>query len=250
MQVESKRFGMDAFWLKIIAMLLMVLDHVNTYIFIYMDFAVPAYLYYPGRIVSPIFFYFLVEGFFHTRSRMKYGLRLLGWAAIMAVGSWLLVWLLPTPMGLSNNILLSLSVGVVMMSGLHRIGIGNSKQIIMGVLMAIGAALIMILYTEASMYGVLCVLVFYYARSSKWILSISYIAGVFLLTMVSLGGENFTYEQLFLFDPQWMMVFALPFILLYNGKRGYHAAWSKYLFYVFYPVHLWIIYSISYMITQ
>ncbi|MDU6316439.1 MAG: TraX family protein, partial [Enterococcus faecalis] len=33
----------------------------------------------------------------------------------------------------------------------------------------------------------------------------------------------------------------LPFISLYNGERGSKAPFFKYLFYGFYPLHLWLI---------
>ncbi|PFW56203.1 hypothetical protein COL13_16590 [Bacillus cereus] len=42
-----------------------------------------------------------------------------------------------------------------------------------------------------------------------------------------------------------MMIFALPFLLLYNGERGYNKTWAKYMFYVFYPVHIWTLYIIG-----
>lgn len=43
-------------------------------------------------------------------------------------------------------------------------------------------------------------------------------------------------------DYQWMMIAALPFMLLYNGKKGIGL---KYLFYIFYPLHLAILYIIG-----
>ncbi len=39
------------------------------------------------------------------------------------------------------------------------------------------------------------------------------------------------------------MVFALPLLWTYNGKKGKHS-W-KYLFYFFYPLHIWILYAVS-----
>lgn len=43
-------------------------------------------------------------------------------------------------------------------------------------------------------------------------------------------------------DPQWMMIFSLPFIFMYNGKKG---RGLKYLFYIFYPLHIAILYICS-----
>ena len=42
---------------------------------------------------------------------------------------------------------------------------------------------------------------------------------------------------------QWFSLLAIPLLMLYNGQRG---KWKlKYLFYIFYPAHLGILYLIS-----
>lgn len=43
-------------------------------------------------------------------------------------------------------------------------------------------------------------------------------------------------------NAQWMMIFSIPFIFKYNGERGKSL---KYLFYIFYPVHIIILYLIG-----
>ena len=48
-----------------------------------------------------------------------------------------------------------------------------------------------------------------------------------------------------MWDYQWMMVFALPLILAYNGQRGSNSPLAKWFFYIFYPAHLWILYAIG-----
>ncbi|TQR42901.1 hypothetical protein C7Y44_22260 [Paenibacillus popilliae] len=37
-------------------------------------------------------------------------------------------------------------------------------------------------------------------------------------------------------------------LLLHCRRRGYYAKWSKYMFYVFYPAHIWILYTIGMLI--
>lgn len=43
-------------------------------------------------------------------------------------------------------------------------------------------------------------------------------------------------------DIQWMMIFAVPLLALYNGKQGRKDKW---FFYIFYPSHLAVLYIIS-----
>nr|WP_276309895.1 TraX family protein [Pueribacillus theae] len=43
-------------------------------------------------------------------------------------------------------------------------------------------------------------------------------------------------------DYQWMMIAALPFMLIYNRKKGIGL---KYFFYIFYPLHIAILYIIG-----
>ncbi|MEH6942521.1 TraX family protein [Bacillus sp. JJ722] len=47
-----------------------------------------------------------------------------------------------------------------------------------------------------------------------------------------------------------MKVFAILFILLYNGKCGMNSVFTKSMFYFFYPVHLWAIYMIGYFLCE
>ena len=44
--------------------------------------------------------------------------------------------------------------------------------------------------------------------------------------------------------PQYYMIFAVPFILLYNGEKG---RGNKYFFYAYYPLHRYVISIVSYI---
>ena len=41
----------------------------------------------------------------------------------------------------------------------------------------------------------------------------------------------------------WYAMLSLPFLALYNGERGKHKL--KYMFYIFYPAHLVLLYVIG-----
>ena len=232
--MKKQPYSLNSFQLKTIAAILMVLDHLKQFIP-----AMPLWFRYLGRIVAPVFFFLSVEGFFHTRSKPRYIARLLGAAIIMAIGSGILTYLFPTDIGLHNNIFLSLGLGVALMSCFEEMrSTGDYLLGIPGTLLLV----ITMLFTEANIYGVMMVLVFYLFRGRKGLLAVFYTVGALLPTLLG----PLTLEQVFLENFQWMMVFALPLFFLYNGELGRGGAWSKWFFYVFYPSHLWIIYLISY----
>ncbi|KNF08250.1 TraX protein [Gottschalkia purinilytica] len=230
----------DAFKLKIIGIIFMVMDHVLAYIP-----GTPIWFGYFGRIVAPIFFYFIVEGFFYTRSRVKYATRLFGWAALMQLVSFALMKLFPGERMISNNIFLSLAFGVVLMGAIEwtKNNKTDKLKIILGIIGSV-LATVGLLFTEASVYGIAMTLVFYFFRDKKNLMAFMYVV-VSLLITIGLGGFRISYNALFLDDYQWMMVFAIIPILMYNGERGINNKFTKYLFYVFYPVHIWILYLIN-----
>ncbi len=69
---------------------------------------------------------------------------------------------------------------------------------------------------------------------------------VFLsVTILNLMPRNLYHRSLLLNNYYWMMIFSLPLILLYNGKKG---KGPKFFFYLYYPLHLIILSIIAYYI--
>ncbi|KUP34388.1 conjugal transfer protein TraX [Bacillus halotolerans] len=215
---------MNSFVLKLLAIIFMVFDHVYTYIPKY-----PIWFGYVGKLAAPIFFFMIVEGFIYTRNRKKYIIRLFGFAIIMVA----LDYILKIP----NNIFLSLGCGIVLLTVLDygkrtkKYALSTIAAIVIGILM---------LFTEASLYGLGMVLIFYFLREKKGLKIITYILFSLFFLLTNLGALDL-FNQLFLYDYQWMMVFAFPFFLLYNGKKGYSSTFMKWAFYVFYSLHLTVI---------
>ncbi|WP_373898021.1 TraX family protein [Haloimpatiens sp. FM7315] len=241
---------LNSFQLKIFAMILMVLDHISTYIP-----NMPFWFNMVGRIVAPIFFFLIVEGFFHTRDRKKYAFRLFSWALVMFLGTNVVIRIFIREYQIHNNIFLSLGMSVLLMSviELSRKNKENKKLYILGIvgLIVIG---ILSIFTEAGIYGLVMTLIFYFLRDNKSKMTIIYVIVSLLLT-VGMGFTavieipDYSIRNLLLDDVQWMMVFAFPFFFMYNGKRGLNTKFTKYLFYIFYPLHIWIIYIVGFYIV-
>lgn len=221
---------MNSFQLKIIAIITMLMDHIYTSMVGIYD--VPIWFGYLGKLAAPIFFYLIVEGFFHTRSKIKYLGRLTAFGIFM-IG-------VDKVLGIHNNVFLSLALSIAILMAIdYARKTKNAKTYIMATILVIALSGAYI-FTEASIYGLGMTFIFYFFREKKVLLSISYIAfSLFpvISTIFSPGG----YEQLFLYDYQWMMIFALPLILIYNGKIGLKNTFTKWMFYIFYPLHLIVI---------
>ena len=76
----TKRLSFDGTQLKLLALLFMLIDHIH-YFFEFTG-KVPGVFFVIGRLSAYLFLFCMVEGFSHTRSRIKYFLRVY----IMAVG--------------------------------------------------------------------------------------------------------------------------------------------------------------------
>lgn len=231
----------SSFTLKIMAIIFMAMDHIYTY-FRPVGVDIPIWFGYVGKLAAPIFFYLIVEGFFYTRSRTKYITRVFSMGILM-VGLDFLI-------GIHNNIFLSIGCALVMLVGIDTAKSKENKlaKRVLGGVIAIIFMAVGTLATEANIIGVSMVLVFYFFREKKIIMSILYIA-IGLNCLSDFIGPNFI-EAATLWDYQWMMVFAIIPILMYNGKLGLSNKFIKWMFYWFYPIHLIVIVSLAKLIAS
>ena len=81
--LTAKRAGLSGTALKIIALVLMVLDHIH-YFFEFTGL-VPEWFSMLARLSAPLFLFCTVEGFAHTHNRKRYFLRI--WAIATAMGT-------------------------------------------------------------------------------------------------------------------------------------------------------------------
>lgn len=206
------KFSFTAAGLRILALILMLLDHAGRVLF-------PGQLWMVclGRLAFPIFAFQTAEGYGHTRNFRRYCLRLAVFALIseipfdmMAFGSLFYPG--------HQNVMFTLLLGLLACR-LYDRGTGWAA------LLTIPAAAL--LGTDYGAIGVMTVLVFHVFRREKLLQ---------LLFLFLLNGFGFGALSL-----QTLAVLAWVPISLYHGERGRGGKWLQYGSYVFYPLHMLIL---------
>ena len=224
--IKKLRF-LDGTTLKIIAMITMIFDHVGDSFFPDVDrFRII------GRIAMPIFAFCIAEGFGHTHDKVKYLTRMAIFAVISEVpfdlfGAGKIFDLT------HQNIMFTFAIAIAALLFYENITAkGGKVSLVLGWLVLIaGAVLALILITDYTFTGVILVVVFYLLRKHDLLIR----DGVGLACYLALRNMG-----LYI----WGFLGFIP-IAFYNGKRG---KGMKYLFYVFYPAHLLLIFVIRTLI--
>lgn len=222
----------NATQLKFGAAALMVLDHLR-----FFWIGAPEWFSYLGRIVAPIFFFLIVEGFWHTRNRWRYLGRLTLGAVVMDVGSALLNHFFPAPILISINIFWPLALSVALMMTLEAL---KKKPFNLLAIFSLPLIILIFFFVEGSWMILGMTLIFYFFRQHRGALTAAFILWAFIWQFIFWGVNASGTTQY-----QWLMIFSLPFLWFYNGQRGKSTPALKHFFYIFYPVHIWLIYLIG-----
>ena len=234
----SKNFELTAAVLHIIAMTLMLMDHLWATL-------LPAreWLTCAGRVAFPIFAFMAVEGYFHTRSFKKYILRMLLFAVLSEIPFDLMyggTWFYPVHQNVLWTFLLGL-LGVWLMEQVRKKG--KTWMYLLVCVLVVPAGLVLGTLGMVDYYGVgvLTVFVFYFLHGRKWWCFLGQLAALYWLNVELLGGLMYP-VQLFGMEfelcQQGLALLALIPIWLYRGRQGYHSKPFQYLCYAFYPVHM------------
>ncbi len=233
--------GLSSFALHIIAMALMLCDHLWATV-------VPGQMWLTmvGRLAFPIFAFMIVEGYHHTGDYKKYLKRILIWAVITEIpfnlmsGSGVIY-------PFHQNVLWTFAIGLWTMRRLDSIRTKRSPL----VAVILSALLVFAMFWVGQLtmvdyhgYGVLMILVFYLFRGDRWYHYAGQLAGMVYINYFMMKGLMFPVE-LFGHTLEWkqqaLAVLALPIIWCYRGRQGYHSKAIQIAFYAFYPVHLLIL---------
>ena len=224
--------GLSNNQLKVIALVTMTVDHVGMILYPWV-----AWYRIVGRLAFPIFAYMIAEGCRYTRSMGKY----LGTMALLALGCQIVDYLEQGSLYQSVLVTFSMSIGLIWLLQMAE----KKRNVLWIALGALGFAgaycfceVLPGLLSETDFhvdYGFLGVLVpvaVYFGRNKRQKL---------LFLTLALGALSYH-----LAGVQWYCLLAVLLVALYNGQRGKHN--MKWLFYIYYPAHLAVIYGISYLL--
>jgi hypothetical protein len=257
--LRAEETGISRNTLKIIAIVAMVVDHVGEG-FVSHDTRLYDLTQFIGFITGPVFFYFIAEGYRHTRNVNRYTRNL----AIFALVSYLpfAVYFYGKG-GLDGgdffrlNVMYTLLIGLLIIRVRHEIRRPWLRALLFILLFLLSAA------GDWPFFGPLIILTFdlYYGDRQQQLFGYSlvmlfYMANIIFGLIYPFSTFFHTAGHPLVFDlsrfPGFWQYFGvfLPAILLanYQGKIGRRFAGEKWGFYIFYPAHLVVLILIRYVI--
>ena len=241
----------NSFILHIIAMIFMLSDHLWS-----IFFPNQVCLYIIGRLAFPIFAFMIVEGFFRTKNRKKYLIRIFIFAIISEIPfnffSSLAIREVIILFYPYNNVLWTFLIALCGLSLLEKIEKSKKLNKIIKFVGKITISFITIMIanfikTDYLGYGVITVLIFYFFRERNYRNIFFQSLLIIILNVFIMPGYEFPFyffgNEVFI-KVQIFAIFSLAIIWLYNGKQGIHNKFIKYMFYFFYPLHLLLIVAI------
>ncbi len=271
--------GLTGFQIKFLALIFMLLDHIH-YFFEFTG-KVPIAFTWIGRLSGDLFLFTMIEGYTHTSNRKKYFTRIYLMSIFMTLMKYIIQFCEPLQRGdgfcPENGIFSTFVILIIIFKGIDYI---KEKKILKGIGLvlspflityAIGiilqllvlpftsidtANIIYVIITsflpspflvEGGLYVILTGIILYVFRENRKLQFISF--GLFVLAwMVGLPLiyiRPLSLKLMFTDYYEWMSIFAVIFMFLYNGEKGKS---MKKLFYVFYPAHVYILYILSILI--
>ncbi|MBO4844733.1 MAG: hypothetical protein J5525_00235 [Lachnospiraceae bacterium] len=221
---------LDGTALKIVAMIAMIFDHVGDNFFPEM-----VWMRIIGRMAMPIFAFCIAEGFAHTHDKAKYLRRMLIFGVVSEV-PFDLVTAGKVLEFSHQNIMFTFAWAIIGLLILDKVGgsalkrwAKNLIRVIVFIVFLVGS---IILGLDYNMVAIAIIFAFYILREkTDWIRDLV------------AAGVHAVLRNMGIY---WFGLLGFIPILLYNHKRGKGLKW---LFYVFYPGHLlliWVIRMICY----
>ncbi len=226
---------MNSFQLKILALITMIIDHIG--IVFFPNILVFRFI---GRISFPIYCFLISLGLKYTKNYKKYILRLFLFA-IISEPFYDLCFGFKLDFFSKTNVIYTLFLGTVSIILYNKI----KNKFIRIITLILFLYLAFLLNTDYSYLGVLLIYIFYFSKTKFQILYY----GLFWVILKNINGINtIIFNNVPINYIQNIIMFfvftylAFFIILRYNNKKGKSL---KYLFYISYPLHLFIFYILK-----
>ena len=237
----NKNIGLTNDKLKIIAVITMLIDHIGAYLF-----PTVMWLRIIGRVAFPIFAFMIAEGCRYTRNKKRYLLNM----ATLALVCQLMFSRFDNTVFLRIPFTFTLSVVVIYVFRYFEEAFTTdstiAKKIISALMLMVAVSgvyyLNMIFTIDYGFYGCMTPVVISMADSQVFVsdrqrnnLNTKLVCLAVMLVLIS-------NSSIYL---QYYCLAAVPLLAMYNGKRENIV--PKNFFYIFYPLHLAVIYAIKYL---
>jgi hypothetical protein len=226
---------MNTFQIKLLAITTMVIDHIG--LFLYPD-VLPFRII--GRLSFPLFVWLIANGALYTKSVINYLFRLVALATVSEL-VFMVIWGKSNPLENGHDILVTLSLGLLAIILIRAVSCSLLKT---GII-ALFAWICWSIQSDYGAAGILLITTSYifYTNLRKMFLAhlavyLSFYTIPVLVEYIQVGSL-FPSSIIFLIQPVGILSFII--IGLYNGQEGKK---FRLAFYLFYPVHLSILYVI------
>lgn len=272
MTLQINKKGFTGFQIKFLALILMFIDHI--YYFFEFTGKVPVIFSWIGRLAGGLFLFTMVEGYIHTSSKKKYFIRIYSMAVFMGLIKYLIQAFPPLQRGdgfyPANGIFATFAILIIIFKGIDYI---REKKIFKGIILIVAPFIIPYLFyflpdaimpyayllvstlfptpllVEGGLYIIITGIILYLFHKNRKLQCLFY--GIFVLAwMIGLPLiyiRPISLKLMFTQYYEWMSIFALIFMFLYNGEKGKS---MKKLFYIFYPAHIYILYILSFLLYR
>lgn len=241
MRSEKKFFELTSASLHVLAMVLMLLDHLWA-----SAFPNVRWLTAVGRLAFPIFAFMIVEGYFHTHNFKRYLLRMLGFALLSEIPFDLLYSGIPF-YWVHQNVLWTFLIALCGIRLMERAR--QTRKLWVSIPACFGIALVcfllgFLLAVDYYGFGVLTVFAFYFFRGRKWWCFAGQLLALYWINVELLGGLCYPvtiFGNTVEIVEQGLALLSLIPIWFYRGAKGYSSKPFQYFCYAFYPLHCLIL---------
>ena len=219
--MTQRKFGLTAAHLRILALFLMLLDHLWATV-------VPGnnWMTYLGRMAFPIFAFQAAEGYHHTHDFKGYCKRLAIFALVSEIPFNLMIFSSPI-FPFHQNVMLTQLLGLLACRAWDQRKLGWLALICLAAVLT---------FPDYGVMGVLTVLMFHALRDWKWAQLLMLIA----INWFGFEGQQLVFGSIKMPIQAFAILAFLP-ISLYHGEKGPGGKWLQYGSYLFYPLHMLIL---------